>query len=100
MNDLALNAITDALKNCVDIPRLIWPECEKAEITFSKWALEESLLLVWDHPFTPASETIETFATKLGIYAEMAVTEEQNLIFNIAADTVWTILDEIKRLEF
>lgn len=100
MNDLALNAITDALKNCVDIPRLIWPEREKAEITFSKWALEESLLLVWDHPFIPASETIEIFATKLRIYAEMAVTEDQNQIFSIAANTVLAILDEIKRLEF
>lgn len=99
MNDLALNAITDTLEKCVNVPRLIWPEREKAEITFSKWALEESLLLVWDHPFTPASETIETFATKLGIYAEMAVTEDQNQIFSIAADTVLAMLDEIKRLE-
>ena len=54
---------------------------------------------VWDHPWTLASETVERFAAKLGLYAETCVTDQQHRIFRIAAETVRGFLDEIEKLE-
>lgn len=100
MNELAIMTITKALDNCVGLPRLNWSRKAKAEVTFTKWTLEELLLLVWDHPWTLASETIEKFAEKLEVFEEMAVSEDQQMIFAIAAETAWAILKEIKPFEF
>lgn len=99
MNDRALLAIVSALDGYTEPPGLDWPDHEKEEVTFSRWVLEEILNLVWDHPWTLASDTIEKFAWKLELYAATAVTEEQKRIFDVAAETAYEFLEEIKEVE-
>ena len=61
--------------------------------------LEEILNLVWDHPWTLASETIERFGLTMMQFASTSVTRDQKRIFSIAADTAFDFLEEIKEVE-
>ena len=100
MNERALLYIVAALGCYQERPYdNSWPESEKQEITFSHWTLNEILDLVWDHPFTLASDTIEEFALRLQVYEVTSVTEDQKRIFSIAAKTAWKLLEEIKEVE-
>lgn len=72
---------------------------EAEEIAFSKCAVEEILQLVWDHPWTLASDTVEDFALKMEFYHDSSVTDEQKQIFKVLAETAWEILQEIEPLE-
>lgn len=99
MNERAIMTIIKALDDYSEGPRLDWPDHEKEEVTFSRWALDEILGLVWDHPWTPASQTIEEFALKLEFWSSTAVTEDQKRIFAVAAETAWEFLQEIEEVE-
>lgn len=81
MNDRALLAIVAALDEYEEAPGIDWPDHEKEEITFSRWALEEILNLVWDHPWTLASETIERFGLTMMQFASTSVTKDQSGYF-------------------
>lgn len=101
MNDKALLMIVMALSEYPEHRPYDndWPEHEKEEITFSKWALNELLDEVWDHPWTLASETIFNFILKCHLYAASSVTDGQRRIFEIAAKTASEILEEIEEVE-
>ena len=100
MNERALLTIVAALRCYQECPYdNDWPESEKAEFTFSQWALNEILEMVWDHPFVLASDTVERFLLKLQLYSIASVTDEQKRIFNIAEKTASKILEQIKEVE-
>lgn len=99
MNERVIMVIIKALDGYEEPIGLDWPDQEKEDVTFSHWVLDEILTLVWDHPWTPASDTIEAFAIKLTAFAATAVTEGQKRIFAVAAETAWELLDDIKMLE-
>ena len=99
MNDRALATISAAIDSYGETPRLDWPDHEKEEVTFSRWALEEIQDLVWDHPWTLASETIENFALTMMYFASNSVTRDQRRIFSIAADIACEFLEIIKEVE-
>lgn len=64
MNERAILFLMSVLNGFEEPPRSDWPQHEAEEVTFSRWALEELLQDVWDHPWTLASETLEKFASK------------------------------------
>lgn len=99
MNERAIMFLMSVLNGLEDPPRSDWPQHEIEEVTFSRWALEELLQQVWDHPWTLASETTEQLAMKMDIYAQTCATEEQHRIFQIASCTIWEFLTEIEELE-
>ena len=99
MNEKAIMWIINALGENEESIGLDWPDQEKEEVMFSRWALDEILLLVWDHPWTLASETIEKFAIRLTFFAAEAASEGQRRIFTVAAETAWELLEEIEALE-
>ena len=99
MNERAIMALIRMLDFYEDVPRLDWPRHEAEEIAFSRCALEEVLQLVWDHPWTLASETIERFAESMEDYEASSTTNIQRRIFSISAETAWEILEKIKMLE-
>lgn len=96
MNERAIMALMQMLYFYEDSPRLDWPQHEIEEIAFSRCAIEEILQLVWDHPWTPASETIENFAEMMAVYQTSAVTNEQRRIFSVMAETALETLQEIE----
>lgn len=76
-----------------------WPDDEKAEMTFSHWALDEILDLVWDHPWTMASDTIEDFILYCQMCEAASTLPKQKQIFSIATRAALEILDDIKEVE-
>ena len=99
MNERAIMALMKMLDMYEDTPRLDIPQHELEEIAFSRCAIEEILQLVWDHPWTLASDTIEDFALKMELYKDSSVTDEQKRVFSVLAETAWEILQEIEPLE-
>ena len=99
MNDHAIKFVQGCLNNYFDPPYdSQWSESEKIQITFSKWALEEILSLIFDNPFTPAEETVENLAFRFRVYVEASATNNQRLIFTIAAETAEDLLEKIKEV--
>lgn len=76
-----------------------WPDEKKEETTFSHWALEEILDLVWDHPWILASDVIEDFELNCWLSVHAAATPDQKRIFTIAAETAERLLKDIKEAE-
>lgn len=72
---------------------------KKEEISFSNWALNEMLELVWDHPWSLASEVIEGFALKCVMYEKTTPLAKQKRVFKIASKTAFDILEAIKEVE-
>ena len=99
MNERAIMALMKMLDMYEDTPRLDFPQHELEEIAFSRCAIEEILQLVWDHPWTLTSDTIEDFALKMELYKDSSVTDEQKRVFSVLAETAWEILQEIEPLE-
>ena len=99
INDYFMNIFND-LDAYENIPRP-WElaQHEAEEIAFSRCAVEEILQLVWDRPWTLASDTIENFALKMDSYKDSSVTDEQKRVFSVLAETAWEILQEIEPLE-
>lgn len=99
MNERAIVYLTQMLDCYENIPYLDWPQHELEEFAFSRCAIEEVLQLVWDHPWTLASDTIEDFALKMELYKDSSVTDDQKRIFSVLAETAWGVLQEIEPLE-
>lgn len=99
MNERAIMALMRMLDLYEDVPYLDWPQHEAEEIAFSRCAIEEILQLVWDHPWTLASETIENFAEEMEVYRDSSVTDEQRRIFSVMAETALEVYQEIEPLD-
>lgn len=99
MNERAIMALSAMLDLYETMPRGDWPQHEAEELAFSKCAVEELLALIWDHPWTLASETVENFALTMRLYKAEAVTDEQRRVFSVSAETAMEILEEIEALE-
>lgn len=76
----------------------LWGRSQQ-KTAFSKCVIEEILLLVWDHPWTPASESIENFVLKLELFKKASVTDEQKQVFSLLADMALEVLRDLERLE-
>ncbi len=99
MNERAIMSLMRMLEVYEDAPRLDWPQHELEEIAFSRCAIEEILQLIWDHPWTLASDIIEDFALKMKLCKDSSVTDEQKRIFSVLSETAWEVLQEIEPLE-
>lgn len=99
MNERAIMVLTHLLDQYEDAPRGDWPRHEAEEIAFSRCAIEEVLRLVWDHPQSLASDTIEDFAVRMGVYKELSVTDEQKRVFSVLTATAWEVFQEIEKIE-
>ncbi len=99
MNDRVSIALLKRLASYEGVPCTYWNRRDTEEIAFSRCALEEVLNRVFDRPWIPASETIEEFALRMEFYKSTAVTDDQNRIFSVAAETAWKLLKTVKELE-
>ena len=94
MNDAAVRTIIEYLENS-DAPEVDWPQQWYEEVCFSRWAAEELINAILDHPMAPAEDTIEEFIIKMEVYASMSEGRDCGRIFSIAAETATEILELI-----
>lgn len=99
MNERAIVILLRMLDRYEDAPCVDWPKHEAEEIAFSRCAIEEILQLVWDHPQSLTSDTIEDFAVRMGVYKELSVTDEQKRVFSVLTETAWEVFQEIEEIE-
>lgn len=99
MNERAIITLNRMLEMYEDAPYFDWPQHELEEVAFSRCAIEEILQLVWDHPWTLASDTIENFALTMELYKHSSVTDDQERIFSVSEETALEVLQEIESLE-
>lgn len=99
MNERAIMALMRMLGMYDDVPRSDWPQHKLEEIAFSRCAIEEVLQLIWDHPWTLASDIIEDFVLKMEFYKRSSVTDDQERIFSVSEETALEVLQEIESLE-
>lgn len=92
--DLILIWLEGFDESYIDFGNLTEQECE--EVVFTKWAIEEILQLIWDHPWTLASETIFRFAIDMTECLAKAGTNEQRGMFQIALNAAWELLESIE----
>ncbi len=94
MNEAAVRTIIEYLENS-DAPELYWPQQWFEEVCFSRWAAEELINAILDHPMAPAEDTIEEFIIKMEVYASMSEGRDCGRIFSIAAETAAELLESI-----
>lgn len=99
MNERAIMALSAMLDSYENMPISDLAQHEAEEIAFSRCAIEEILIQVWDHPWTLASETIEKFALMMQFYKTESVTDEQRRVFSVLSETALQILEEIETFE-
>lgn len=69
-----------------------WPKSAIMERSYERWAVDEILLAIMDHPMTEADLVIEGFILKMELFLHMSDEPTNNHIFQVAENTAETLL--------
>ena len=94
MNEMAVQRLVQYVENMPQ-PEISWPKHWFDEICFSKWAAEELIQSILDHPTIPAQDTVEEFALKMLAYSSISDEKALGGIFSIAAQFAWDCLENL-----
>lgn len=95
-NELAVKSIITYMEECLFEPKTSWFKHEFEKRSYSRWAANEILEGVMDHPMSPADTIIEEFIFKMSLYSCVAEDSKASFIFSIAQDTAEDILAYLK----
>lgn len=87
MNEQAILFLMEVLNGFEEPPRSDWPARGGGSQLFPLGGGGAAATGLGPSRGTLASETVDGFAAKLGLYAETCVTDQQHRIFRIAAET-------------
>ena len=62
------------------------------ERSYERWAVDEILLAIMDHPMTEADLVIEGFILKMELFLYLSENPANNHIFQVAENTAETLL--------
>lgn len=86
----AIFKIQKYLNDALFEPSLNWPKDEFRERCYSRWAVNEILTRIMDHPFDPPDQIVEIFLLEMIIYSTRE--NESDKVFSIASNTAEEIL--------
>lgn len=92
MYDEAIQKILKYEEEVLFEPGLHWPKKKIQERSYARWAAEEILLSIMDHPFTEPDMIIEEFIIKMECFLHISENTTANSIFTIAENTAEDIL--------
>jgi hypothetical protein len=69
-----------------------WPKSAIMERSYERWAVDEILLAIMDHPMTEADLVIEGFILKMELFLHISDEPTNNYIFQVAENTAETLL--------
>lgn len=95
-NEAATRLIITYIEECLFEPKASWCKHEFEKRSYSRWAANEILEGVMDHPMSPADIIIEEFILKMSLYSCVAEDSKVSFIFSIARDTAEDILAYLK----
>lgn len=91
-NDMVVQALVEYLEES-DTPELYWPKHWSEEVCFSRWAADELINAILDHPMASADDIIEEFAIKMTAFSVRSDGTDAGRIFSIAAQFAYETLE-------
>lgn len=92
MYDEAIQKIMNYEKEFLFEPGSHWPKQNIQQQAYERWAVEEILLAIMDHPFADPEIIIEGFIIKMEYLLHISEDTTANSIFTIAENTAENIL--------
>lgn len=92
MHDEAIQKILKYEEEFLFEPGSHWPKPQIQERAYARWAVEEILLAIMDHPFTDPDTIVEGFIIKMEFFLHISENTTANSIFTIAENTAEDIL--------
>lgn len=92
MNDEVIQKILNYANEHLFEPGVHWPKSVIMERSYERWAVDEILLAIMDHPMTEAGLVIEGFILKMELFLHMSEEPTNNYIFQVAENTAETLL--------
>lgn len=92
MNEEAIRKIISYTNESLFEPGTYWPKNEFLRRSYERWASDEIISALMDHPFTEADVVIEEFILKMELFLRLSDKPESNFIFHVAEDTAETFL--------
>ena len=92
MNDEAIQKIMNYTNMHLFEPGENWPKAAIMERSYERWAVDEILLAIMDHPMTEADLVIEGFILKMELFLYLSENPANNHIFQVAENTAETLL--------
>lgn len=92
MYDEAIQKILKYEEEFLFEPGLHWSKKNIQERAYARWATEEILLTIMDHPFVEPDMIVEEFIIKMEYFLHISENTTANSIFTIAENTAEDIL--------
>lgn len=92
MNDEAIQKIMKYANECLFEPGDDWPKQEFLQRSYERWAVDEILLSIMDHPLVEADLVLDGFILKMELFLRMSENQKNNFIFQVAEDTAEKLL--------
>ena len=92
MNDEVIQKILNYANKHLFEPGENWPKSAIMERSYERWAVDEILLAIMDHPMTEADLVIEGFILKMELFLYLSENPANNHIFQVAENTAETLL--------
>lgn len=92
MNDEVIQKIMNYASMNLFEPDAHWSKSAIMERSYERWAVDEILLALMDHPMTEADLVIEGFILKMEFFLYLSENPANNHIFQVAENTAETLL--------
>ena len=96
MNEDAALLIIEYMENYLFEPRKNWPAYWFEQRSFQRWAANEILELIMDHPLDSPDLIIDGFQLKMILFSCMTQSTKASQIFSIARETAESILFKLE----
>ena len=92
MNDEVIQKIVNYANENLFEPGENWPKQSIMERSYERWAVDEILLAIMDHPMIEADLVIEGFILKMELFLHISEDSTNSYIFQVAENTAETLL--------
>lgn len=96
MNESAVLAVLRYVDRYLFAPAWPWPTHHFYERSYARWAADEIIGRLMDHPFSYPEDVVEIFAIEMACFSRTKEDPGQNEIFRIAHETAISILEYLK----
>ena len=100
MHEKEILAIHKFIDDSLFKPEYNWPEHHFNERSYSRWAANEILTLITNYDLISPISVVSDFINKMDAFLDMREGTEHEIIYSIARDMGYDILDVLILLEF
>lgn len=94
-NKMAIQGLIDFIEETDGFGIAAWPQYEVEDFCYSRWAANELVTAILEHPLEPVRITIESFANKMSDFACIKEDTIAERIFLTAAEFAYECLENL-----